>query len=150
MIDIDAEIKAALRARDEAALTAWRALKAKAGMKLTEAGRASGQALSEEEQLQLVRREIKERQESNEYLPPENPQHRLNQDIIAVLEPHLPRTPSAEETETLIERVFGEVQPAGPKDMGRVMAALRAAEPGLDMALASGKVKERLQKLQEG
>ncbi|MCZ6647000.1 MAG: GatB/YqeY domain-containing protein [SAR324 cluster bacterium] len=146
MIDLDAAIKKALLAKEQAVLTAYRALKTKAGMKLTEPGRdekARG-ALSEEEQTALVRKEIKERQESNEYLDPSRPEYAVNTAIIAELEQHLPAAMSAEDTEAAIRQAISAVQPAGPKEMGKVMAALRQAAPGIDMGAASARVKALL------
>jgi uncharacterized protein YqeY len=145
MIDVESQIKAALKARDPAALTAWRSVKAKIGLKLTEAGRGSGKPLAEEEQLAILRKEIRERQESNEFLKPGDAKFDENRRIIAILEAHLPRPLGAAETDALIEKVLAETGAQGPRDMGKVMAALRNSGAALDMAAVSTKVKERLQ-----
>ncbi len=148
LIDLDAAIKRAMLAREQPALTAYRAVKTKAAVKLSEAGRGEDRReLSEAEMTALLRKEIKERQESNEFLAPSHADYGVNQAIIATLETHLPAALSAEETDALVDRVFAEVQPAGPKEMGKVMAALRQADAGLDMGAVSAKVKERLAKL---
>ena len=62
----------------------------------------------------------------------------------------LPAALSEEESEALIQQVMAEVNPSGPKEMGRVMAALRQAalnrgSTGLDMGAASVRVKALLQ-----
>ena len=148
MIDLDGAIRKAMLAKEKAALTAYRALKTKAAVKLSEAGREEDRGeLSEAEMTALLRKEIKEREESNEFLAPSHPDHALNEAIVATLRAHLPAILSPEETDALLERVFAEVQPAGPREMGKVMAALRQADAGLDMGAASAKVKERLAKL---
>jgi uncharacterized protein YqeY len=148
LINLDEAIKAAMRAKDHPVLTAYRALKTKAAVKLAEAGRKGDRdALSEEEMTALVRKEIRERQESNEFLDASHPEFAVNQAIITTLETHLPAALSAEESDALIEKVIADVQPEGPRDMGKVMAALRQASPALDMAAASAKVKEHLAKL---
>ncbi len=126
-------------------LTCWRAVKAKAEAKAKEAGREAGQALSEEEQLAILRKELKERAEANEYREQIHPEFAVNRGVAEILEAHLPQAPSAEETDALIARAIAEVNPAGPREMGKVMAALRQADPALDMAYASGKVKALLQ-----
>ena len=146
MIDLDAAIKKALLGRNQVALAAYRALKTKAGVKLAEAGRADDarDALSEEEMTALVRKEIKERQESNEYLEAAHAGHVFNAGIIAELQQHLPAAMSAEDTEAAIQQALAEVQPEGPKEMGKVMAALRQSTPGIDMGAASARVKELL------
>lgn len=146
MIDLDAAIKTALLGKNQVALTAYRALKTKAAVKLSEAGRDddSRDALSEEEMTALLRKEIKERQESNEYLEPSHPDYAVNARIIAELEQHLPAAMSAEDTEAAIQQAIAQVRPQGPREMGKVMAALRQSAPGIDMGAASARVKELL------
>ena len=146
MIDLDNAIKTALLAKNQVAPTAYRALKTKVGMKLSEAGRDDNtrDALSEEEMTALVRKEIKERQESNEYLDQSQPDHAVNAGIIAELEQYLPAAMSAEDTEAAIQQAIAQVHPQGPREMGKVMAALRQSEPDIDMGAASARVKELL------
>ena len=144
MIDIESQIKTALKAKDAVALMAWRSVKAKVNLKLTEAGRASGKPLAEDEQQALVRKEIKERQESNEFLKPGQAAYEENARIIAILESHLPQALGAAETDALIAQVIAATGAAGPKDMGKVMAALKASGAALDMSAASAKVRAAL------
>jgi hypothetical protein len=120
-------------------------VKAKIGLKLTEAGRESGKPLTDEEQLQLVRKEIKERHEANEFLKAGDAKYEENKGIIATLEAHLPKQIGGAEADKLIDQVIASSGAAGPKDMGKVMAALRLSGTALDMAYASAKVKEKLQ-----
>ncbi|MCZ6646804.1 MAG: GatB/YqeY domain-containing protein, partial [SAR324 cluster bacterium] len=61
-----------------------------------------------------------------------------------VLEQHLPAAMSPEDSEAAIQKALQEVEPAGPKDMGKVMAVLRQSAPTIDMGAASGRVKELL------
>jgi hypothetical protein len=143
MIDIETQIKTALKGKDPTGLTAWRSVKAKVNLKLTEAGR-DGKPLAEDEQQALVRKEIKERQESNEFLKPGDAAYEENARIIAILEAHLPRTLGEAETEALVAKVIADTGAAGPKDMGKVMAALKASGAALDMSAASAKVKAAL------
>lgn len=143
MFDLEGAIKTAIKAKDPVALSAWRSLKAKVAIKLTEAGRGE-QPLTERELAALARREIRERKESNEFLKEGQPEFSANERIAALLEPLLPSQPSPEELEALIAKSIAEVDPAGPREMGKVMAALRQAAPGLDMAAASARVKELL------
>lgn len=143
MFDLEGAIKTAIKAKDPVALSAWRSLKAKVAIKLTEAGRGE-QPLTEQELAALARREIRERKESNEFLKEGQPEFGANERIAALLEPLLPSQPSPEELEALIAKAIAEVDPAGPREMGKVMAALRQAVPGLDMAAASARVKELL------
>lgn len=64
---------------------------------------------------------------------------------IAVLEAYLPQRLSPEEIAAEIGRIVAEVGAAGPGDMGKVMAAAKAALAGrADMGLVSAAVKQAL------
>lgn len=64
---------------------------------------------------------------------------------IAVIEDFLPAQMSEEETRTAIEAIKGELGANSLKDMGRVMAELKARHAAsLDMGKASGLVKAAL------
>ncbi|MEZ5816650.1 MAG: GatB/YqeY domain-containing protein [Hyphomicrobiaceae bacterium] len=66
---------------------------------------------------------------------------------IAVIEAYLPRMMSEAETRDVIARLIAETGAAGPKDMGKVMGALKTGFAGqIDMGKASGLVKEMLAK----
>lgn len=145
MIDIDAHIKSAMKAKDPVAITAYRSLKQKVLMKLTEAGRPQGKDLTEEEFAAAAKREIKERAESNEFLKPDHPTYQENAKIISILEGHLPKGLSPEQMEAAIQKAIAEANPSSPKDMGKVMAALKKAGPGIDMAAASARVRALLE-----
>ena len=64
---------------------------------------------------------------------------------LAVIEEFLPRQLDEAETKAAIEAIKGELGASGIKDMGRVMAELKARHGTvLDMGKASGWVKESL------
>ncbi len=64
---------------------------------------------------------------------------------VAVIERFLPRQMSEAETRAAIETIKAELGATGMKDMGRVMAELKARHASeLDMAKASGLVKAAL------
>ena len=64
---------------------------------------------------------------------------------VAVIERFLPRPMSEAETSAAIESIKAELGAAGMKDMGRVMAELKARHAAhLDMSKASGLVKAAL------
>ena len=145
MLDLDAAIKQALKSKDHAALTAFRAVKAKAMNKLTEPGRGTDKPLTEPELTALVQREIKERNESNEYLKPDHPDHQENARIIEVLSDYVPKALDGEALEAVIRKAIADSGAAGPKDMGKVMGALKSRFAGqMDMSKASGLVKDLL------
>lgn len=64
---------------------------------------------------------------------------------LAVIEEFLPARMSEEETRAAIEAIKAETGATGMKDMGKVMAELKARHgPQLDMSKASGLVKASL------
>jgi uncharacterized protein len=143
MIDLDAQIKTAMKAKDPIALTAYRSLKQKAMLKLNEAGRPTGQALTDDELATVVKREIKERAEANGFMKAGDAMFDENVRIVAVLETHLPKGLDAAATEAAVQQAIATTGAAGVKDFGKVMGALKKT-PGLDMAVASARVKALL------
>ncbi len=142
MLDVDATIREALKAKDRAALTGYRSVKAKIETRLTEAGRGD-KPLAEEELETLIAREIKERKESNEFLQPDRDAYKENARIIELLGAHLPEKLTGEALEAAIAKAIADSGAEGPRDMGKVMSALRQV-PGVDMGTASARVKELL------
>ena len=68
------------------------------------------------------------------------------QQEIAVLMEYLPEQLSLEEVKKIIEEIFAEVKPEGPKDMGKVMGLAQAKLKGkADMKEVSTLIKEKLQ-----
>ena len=64
---------------------------------------------------------------------------------VAVIERFLPQTLTDDETKAAIEAIKAEIGASGMKDMGRVMAELKARHAAvLDMSKASGLVKASL------
>ena len=143
MLDVDLQIRTALKAKDATALVGWRAVKAKIHMKLTEAGRGHDTPLTEGELTAILQRELKERAESNEYLQPDRPEYQENARIIEVLGAHLPKALTGDALEAAIRKAIADSGAAGPKEMGKAMAALKDV-PGVDMKQASARVKEIL------
>lgn len=66
---------------------------------------------------------------------------------IAVIEEYLPKMLDETTTRGLIGKLISETGAAGPKDMGKVMGALKSRHAGeVDMGKASALVKEMLAK----
>lgn len=64
---------------------------------------------------------------------------------IAVIEEFLPKSLSDDEAKAAIAAIIKETGAAGPKDMGKVMGALKQKYAGqMDFGKASGQVKELL------
>jgi len=65
---------------------------------------------------------------------------------IAVIEEFLPKQMSAEEVERAITGIIKDVGASSPRDLGKVMAALKERYAGqMDFGQASGQVKALLQ-----
>ena len=68
------------------------------------------------------------------------------QQEIDTLMVYLPEQLSKEEVEKIIDEIFAEVQPTGPKDMGKVMGPAQAKLKGkADMKEVSTIIREKLQ-----
>lgn len=64
---------------------------------------------------------------------------------ITIIEGYLPKMMGEDEQRAAITGIIAEVGAAGPKDMGKVMGALKAKYAGqMDMSKASGLVKDLL------
>lgn len=103
--------------------------------------------LSEEEVIEVLAREVKQRRDAlEEYV------RAGRQDIaddlhgeIAILLQYLPEQMSEDEIRVLVKEVIDEVQPAGPKDMGKVMGKLMPKVKGrADGKLVNQIVRELL------
>ena len=130
---IQADMKAAMKERDRERVGALRMLAAALKNGEIEAGRA----LTEEEEQVILRRQLKQREESAEAF------HRAGREGQAasesaeaeIVREYLPEPPSAEELEQIVERAVRETGATGMKDMGAVM--------GRAMALAGGRAEGR-------
>jgi len=112
------------------------------------AARGEGKpAPSDDALLSLLQKLIKQRQESAElYDKGGRPELAAKErDEIAVIQGFLPKALGDAEMEAAIADTIEELGATGPKDMGKVMAALKAAYPGrMDFARASASVKKVL------
>ncbi|HTT80571.1 MAG TPA: GatB/YqeY domain-containing protein [Stellaceae bacterium] len=141
-------LKAAMRARDAGTLSAVRLILA--ALKDRDiAARGSGNAtgIDDAEILRLLQGMIKQRRESIALYRQGNRPELAEKEAaeIAVIEGFLPRQMGEEEIAAAAKAAIAEAGAAGPKDMGRVMAALRARHAGtIDMARAGAVVKALL------
>jgi len=143
------EMKDALRAGDKRRLSTVRLIQAALKDKDIEArGAGRGQA-SEEEILALLQKMIRQRQEAigiyegagrNELAQ----QEREEAEIVAAF---LPQQMDEAEVREAVRAAIAETGAAAPKDMGKVIAALRARYAGrMDFGKASALVREMLPK----
>jgi uncharacterized protein YqeY len=103
--------------------------------------------IADEEVLNLLQGMIKSRREAIEMFRQGNRDDLIAKETaeIAVIERFLPQQLGAEETKAAIEAAIASTGAASVKDMGKVMAALKADHAGqLDMGQTSALVKQRL------
>ena len=139
------EMKAAMRAGDAPRTSTLRMVLAK--LKDTEIAARPAGTVSEEQVVAMLRGMVKSRRESVEmYARGNRPELAAKEEAeIAVIESFLPRQLDADATIAAVDAAVAETGASSPKEMGRVMAALRARHPAtLDMALAGPLVKARL------
>ncbi|MGI8952592.1 MAG: GatB/YqeY domain-containing protein [Chitinophagaceae bacterium] len=117
-----ADLKEAMRAKDEAALRSLRAIKAAIILAKTDAG-AEGK-ISEETEKKLLQKLIKQRKDSLEIFQQQN---RLDlaqkeQEEISVIEKFLPKQLSEAELKDALSKIIAETGASSATDMGKVMA----------------------------
>ncbi|MBI4184019.1 MAG: GatB/YqeY domain-containing protein [Proteobacteria bacterium] len=140
--------KAAMKARDQVATATLRLILA--ALKDRDiAARAKGntEGIDEAEILQMLQGMIRQRRESIALYEQGGRLDLVEEEKneIEVIERYLPKPLGEDEVKAAIEAAIGEVGAASLKDMGKVMAALKAKFAGrMDFAQVSAKVKERL------
>lgn len=130
IIKIDAEIKSAMLAKQEARLRGLRAIKAALLLAKTEKG--VSEELSEEAELKAVQKQIKQRRDSIEIYKQQNRADlaKIEEDELVVLEEFMPKQMTAEELKAAIELLVAELGVTDPKDMGKVIGAANKALAG--------------------
>ncbi|MBX6764657.1 MAG: GatB/YqeY domain-containing protein [Rubrobacteraceae bacterium] len=133
MEQIQQDVKRAMKAREMQKVRALRMLSAA----LKNAQVDSGGTLSEEEELAVLRRQLKQREEAAEaYRKAGREEQAAGEEYEAALvREYLPAPLSEEEMEGIVERAIEETGATGMKDMGRVM--------GRATALAGGRAEGR-------
>jgi uncharacterized protein YqeY len=142
------QLKQAQHARDEITVSTLRLIIA--AMKDRDiAARSKGNwdGIKDDEILSMLASMIKQRQESIKMYEAGKRQDLVDREAaeIRVIEGFLPRQLSETEVKAIIDQSIQSVGATGLKDMGKVMAEMKAKYSGqLDFSKASGLVKERL------
>ena len=145
--DINNAVKDAMRAKDERKLSTLRMINSSLKNADIEARGQSKPPLSDEDILGLLQKMIKQRQESVElYDKGGRPELAAQErEEIAVISAYLPKQMSEDEVKAAIAAVVSETGAASMKDIGKVIAALKAKYAGqMDFGKASGLVKAAL------
>jgi uncharacterized protein len=121
--NIMTELKAAMLAKNEAALRSLRAIKAAILIAKTSEG-ASGE-LKEEDEQKILQKLVKQRKDSLEIFQQQNRADLAvkEEEEIAVIEKFLPRQLTADELREAVAKIIGDLGASSPADMGKVMGA---------------------------
>ena len=143
---INQDLKDAMKARDSARVDTLRMINAALKDKDIEA-RGAGKTLTGDDVLALLQKMIKSRQESL-YIYEKAGRADLadkEKGEIAVISAYLPQQLSESEVAEAVKAAIAEAGAASIKDMGKVVAALKAKYTGrMDFAKASAAVKAAL------
>lgn len=146
--DINKALTAAMKAKNERAVSTLRMVNAALKNADIEARGSGKPPLGDAELMSLLQKMIKQRQESV-LLYDKGGRADLvkqEQEEIAIISGYLPKQLSEADMASAIDAAIAETGAAGMKDMGKVIGALRGKYAGqMDMAKASAAVKAKLQ-----
>ncbi len=138
-------IKNAMKNKEEATLRALRGVKSALLLAKTEKGAAD--ELSEEKEIQVLQKLVKQRKESLEIYTAQNRADlaAVESEEIAVIEKFLPKQMDEAEVRSILQNIISTVGATGPQDMGKVMGVATKQLAGkADGKLISTLVKELL------
>lgn len=142
-----AEMKEAMKAKNEAALRGLRAIKAEIIKAKTEPG--AGGEISDEKQTAMLQKMMKQRKDALDiYQQQKRPDlAQKEQEEMAIIEKFLPAQLSPEELKNELQQIIAETGAASPADMGKVMGiATKELAGRADGKTISATVKELLAK----
>lgn len=118
---IDQEIKKAMLAKDQAKLRGLRAIKAALLLARTEKG--SAEEITEETEMKILQRLIKQRKESADIYKQQGREDLsvIEEEEIEVISHFMPKQLGREEVEALIADIIKDAGASSVKDMGKVM-----------------------------
>ena len=146
---LPALMKEALKSGDKRRLATLRLIAAAMKDREIEA-RGTGKEIGEEDEQAVLRKMVKQRQDSITIYDGAGRTELADQEReeLAIISAFLPQQMDADATRSAIAEAIAETGAVGPKDMGKVIAAIKAKHAGrIDFGKASGLVKEMLAKL---
>ena len=144
--NIMAQMKDAMKAKDEAGLRGLRAIKAAILLAKTAGG--SGEITADDE-IKLLQKLVKQRKDSLEIFRQQNRADlaKKEEEEIAIIEKFLPKQMDAEELKTIIKGIIAETGASSAADLGKVMGVASKQLAGqADGKTISAVVKELLSK----
>ncbi len=115
------EMKAAMRAKDTVKLEALRAIKSE--LLLAQTSSASKEGLTEEEEMKILQKLVKQRRESAAIYKEQGREDLAQPEVdqAAVISIFLPEPLTDEEIEAKVDEIISRTGAEGMKDMGKVM-----------------------------
>jgi uncharacterized protein YqeY len=141
---IKKDLMAAMKAKDKTALRGIRAIKAAILLAQTD---GSGEAMTEEKEIKMLQKLVKQRRDSIEIYEKEGRDDlaQTEKEEVDIIEKYLPEQLSPEALEAELRKIIESVGASSMKDMGKVMAAATKQLAGrADGKSISVKVKEIL------
>src|SRR5690348_13887109 len=142
---IMADMKEAMKAKDEASLRGLRAIKAEIIKAKTEPG--AGGELSEDTENKMLQKMMKQRKDSLEIYRTQKRDDlaKKEEEEIAIIEKFLPKQMDEAELKEALKKIIEEVGASSPADMGKVMGVATKQLAGkADGRIISATVKELL------
>lgn len=124
------ELKAAMRAKDATKLEALRAIKG--GILLAQTESSSKEGLTDEEELKLLQKLVKQRRDSAAIYKEQGREDLAQPEVdqAAIISMFLPEQMTDEEIEAKVDEIIAETGAEGMKDMGKVMGKASAELTG--------------------
>ena len=128
---IDADIKAAMLAREQTKLLALRDIKKLILIEETKEG-GSG-TLSADEEMKILLKAAKQRKDSIEIYKTQNRPDLLDKEVaeLAIIEVYLPKQMSEDEVKAKLQEIIARIGASAPSDMGKVMGVATKELAGL-------------------
>ncbi len=138
------QMKIAMKAKDTVALESLRAIKSAL---LLESTSGSGKELTEEDEIKLVQKLVKQRKDSAAIFMEQGRQDLADPELaqVVVIEQFLPEQLTEEEVEKVVVQTIDATGASGMKDMGKVMGIVSKELAGqADGKMISTIVKQKL------
>ncbi len=142
---INEDIKSAMREKNKPKLEALRAIKSQLLLAATEKG---GKESSEEVEVRMLQKLVKQRKESADIYSKEGREELANEELeqISFIEKYLPEQLSEGEIRSIIESIIAETGASSMQDMGKVMGMANQKMAGkADGSMIAQIVKSSLQ-----
>lgn len=145
--DLMTEIKIAMKARNQTALTALRAIKSAILLEKTASGAL--EELTEDQELKILQKQLKQRRDSAAIYLEQGREDLATPELAEaeIVKQFLPEALSEAEVAKVVEAIIAKVGAEGMKDMGKVMGIVSKELAGkTDGKTISTLVKEKLSK----